>query len=107
MIDSVRSFCQHGSSKGFSGLWMSGEMNWALKGYPGSERVAEYESRVNLLANELPIGGICQYDSRRFDGATLFDILQVHPFMIARGQVVHNPYYIPPESYICKPSASQ
>ena len=42
----------------------------------------------------------CQYDARRFDGATLFDVLNVHPMMIIRGQVVRNPYYVEPEHFL-------
>lgn len=36
---------------------------------------------------------ICQYDANRFDGVTLMEVLRVHPFMIARGRIVSNPYY--------------
>jgi hypothetical protein len=42
---------------------------------------------------------MCQYDARLFDGATLFKVLQVHPYIIAQGQIVRNPYYIKPEDF--------
>lgn len=31
---------------------------------------------------------LSDYDARRFDGAVLMDVLQVHPVMIVRGQLV-------------------
>ena len=43
---------------------------------------------------------MCQYDARLFDGATLFKVLQIHPFMVAQGQVVRNPYYLRPEEFL-------
>jgi hypothetical protein len=42
---------------------------------------------------------MCLYDARLFDGATLFKVLQVHPYMIARGQIVRNPFYVRPEEF--------
>jgi hypothetical protein len=41
----------------------------------------------------VPVTAICQYDTRLFDGETLYRLLTVHPMMIVRGRVVRNPYY--------------
>ncbi len=78
---------------GFSGVRSTGEMSWVLKGAPGSERFLEYEALLNGVSASFPHSGMCQYDTRLFDGATLFKILQVHPFMVAHGQIVRNPDY--------------
>jgi hypothetical protein len=43
---------------------------------------------------------VCQYDANRFDGATILKCLEVHPYMIVHGQVVHNPYYITPQEFL-------
>ncbi len=50
--------------------------------------------RLELISKFVESGlqAHCQYDARRFDGATLFDVLKVHPMMIIRGQVVRNPF---------------
>ena len=77
-------------------------MGWALEGLPGTERLIEYEARVNTVVAEYPCTACCQYDARRFDGATLFHVLSVHPAMVVHGQVVRNPYYIPPEKFLAK-----
>ncbi len=87
---------------GFPGVRVSGEMGWALEGLPGTERLIEYEARVNTVVAEYPCTACCQYDARRFDGATLFHVLSVHPAMVVHGQVVRNPYYIPPEKFLAK-----
>ncbi|MDD2769389.1 MAG: MEDS domain-containing protein [Methylococcus sp.] len=102
MLDRLRSAYDAGMGEGFAGVRLTGEMHWALRGLPGSERLAEYESRINLLVVDCPLSVICQYDANRFDGATLFKILNAHPMMIVHGQVVRNPYYLPPEQYFAR-----
>lgn len=82
---------------------VTGEMSWALSPHiTGAEELVEYEARLNLLMATHPLTAICQYDANQFDGATLFEILQVHPMMVVRGQVVRNPYYIPPEEFLTR-----
>ncbi|MBU2513289.1 MEDS domain-containing protein [bacterium] len=80
----------------------TGEMSWALRDVPGSEHLIEYEAKINILANDTPINGICQYDARKFTGATIMDVLAVHPYSIISGQVIKNPFYTPPEEFLEK-----
>jgi hypothetical protein len=99
MIESSKKRYQTAKAAGFRGSRASGEMSWALKGIPGSERIIEYESMLNSVKEDFPHSGMCQYDARLFDGATLLKILQVHPYIFAHGQVVQNPYYIKPTKF--------
>ncbi|MCZ7400963.1 MAG: MEDS domain-containing protein [Candidatus Methanoperedens sp.] len=85
---------------GYPGARVSGEMSWALKGIPGSERLMEYEALINTLCDKHPVTPICQYDARRFDGATLLNVLKVHPMMIVQGKIVQNPYFIEPQEFL-------
>lgn len=85
---------------GYSGSRVAGEMTWALRGIPGSDRLLEYEIGINLVHDTFPHVGMCQYDARLFDGALLFKVLQIHPFMIAQGQIVRNPFYLRPEEFL-------
>jgi len=85
---------------GYAGARFTSEMMWSLEKAPGSERLVEYEAYVSQVVAQYPLTAICQYDARQFDGATLFDVLAVHPAMIVHGQVVRNPYYIPPEKFL-------
>ena len=87
---------------GYRGSRACGEMSWALRDIPGADRFLEYEVRINTITETFPYIGMCQYDARLFDGAILFKVLQVHPFMIAQGQIVRNPYYIKPEEFLAK-----
>lgn len=94
MIEQLKRRFEVVENAGYTGTRSCGEMAWILKGIPGSERFLEYESLLNTLTGTFPHIGMCQYDARLFDGATLFKVLQVHPLMIAQGQIVQNPYYV-------------
>jgi hypothetical protein len=85
---------------GYRGSRACGEMTWVLRGIPGSEHFLEYEVRLNMITETFPYIGMCQYDARLFDGAMLFKVLQVHPYMVAQGQIVRNPFYIKPEEFL-------
>lgn len=100
MLDTMAQAHPRSIREGYAGARLTGEMTWSRKGYPGSENLVEYESRLNILARTVPNTVICQYEAPRFDGATLYNILSVHPMMIVRGQVLRNPYYIEPEVFL-------
>jgi hypothetical protein len=99
MIDATLLRYNQAQEAGYSGSRACGEMTWALKDIPGSDQLLEYEVLLNTVISAFPHTGMCQYDARIFDGASLFKVLQVHPFMIAHGQILSNPYYIRPEEY--------
>jgi hypothetical protein len=99
MINASKARYDSAQKAGYKGVRSCGEMSWALKGIPGSDRLLEYEVLLNTVTSTFPHIGMCQYDSRLFDGATLFNVLKIHPFMIAHGQVIRNPFYIRPDEF--------
>lgn len=102
-IDAMPPRFENSKKAGYSGMRTSGEMSWALRGIPGSDRVMEYEVLLNTVqVPDFPFSGLCQYDARLFDGATLFNVLKVHPWMVVRGKVVQNPYYISPQEFLAE-----
>lgn len=107
VIENMLSRYTMAEKAGYHGSRVTGEMTWALLDIPDADRFLEYESRLNMVTETFPHVGMCQYDARRFDGATLFKVLQVHPYMIAQGQVVKNPYYIKPEEYLAQVKTMQ
>jgi hypothetical protein len=105
MIDTVGEAHFRSIREGYAGARVTGEMTWAKRGHPGVENLAEYECRLNLLVRTVPTTAVCQYDAQRFDGATLYSMLSVHPMMIVHGQVVWNPYYVEPEVFLANLTA--
>ena len=100
MLDTLRNYHRRLVDEGYCGGRVSGEMSWATKGIPGSERLMEYEALVNEVLATHPITAVCQYDANRFSGAAIVDVLKVHPMMIVHGQIVQNPFYMKPEDFL-------
>jgi len=100
MLDTLRKFYGEAKRLGYPNARVSGEMSWALKGMPGSDRLMEYEALVNEVVITHPVTALCQYDANRFSGTTILDVLKVHPMMVAHGQIVQNPYYMKPQDFL-------
>jgi MEDS: MEthanogen/methylotroph, DcmR Sensory domain len=100
MLALLTTFHSQAQAAGFQCTRVIGEMSPRIRSVPGGSRLLEYESRVSILLRDHPITAVCQYDARVFDGATIMDVLKVHPMMVVRGQVVHNPFFVPPEQFL-------
>jgi hypothetical protein len=95
MLDTLHAMYTSGTAT-CNGVRGTGEMSWALHNIPGSERLIEYEAGINKLLLTDHFTVLCQYDLRRFSGATIFELLNVHPFMVVNGQIMRNPFYVAP-----------
>jgi hypothetical protein len=100
MLNTLQEFYASAKKEDYPNARVSGEMSWALKGIPGSGRLMEYEAQVNDVLLTHPVSAICQYDVNRFSGASILDVLKVHPMMIVHGQIVQNPFFMKPEDFL-------
>lgn len=100
MLNQLELFHRDALAQGYPAARLIGEMTNQIEAVPGGSRLLEYETRVSLLLREHPIATVCQYDARTFDGASIMDILRVHPFLLVRGAVVENPFYLDPETFL-------
>jgi PAS domain S-box-containing protein len=100
MISLLRSETEQALAEGYSALRVTGEMSWALRGLPGSERLIEYEAKLNEFFPGSKCLAVCQYDRRSFDPAVLLDILSTHPIAIVGTEVYDNFYYTPPTEFL-------
>jgi len=89
-------------AEGYSALRATGEMTWALAGEPGSERLVEYEARLNHFFPHSKCYAVCQYDRRRFDADMLLDILSTHPKVLFGREGYDNSqmYFVPPDAFM-------
>jgi PAS domain S-box-containing protein len=87
-------------SQGYAALRVTGEMTWALRELPGSERLMEYEAKLNRFFPGSACMAICQYDRRRFDPRLLLEVLSTHPVAVVGTEVYRNLYYVPPDEYL-------
>ncbi|MBN2486249.1 MAG: MEDS domain-containing protein [Bacteroidales bacterium] len=105
MIDLLKGFYKKSIEQNHTGARVIGEMTPEVEQIKGGSRLLEYESKVNLLIKTCPVNAVCQYDARLFNGSTIMDILKVHPYMIIRGAVVRNPFFVQPEEFLAKNNA--
>jgi hypothetical protein len=92
MLDTLRGFYVNRPACS-AGARLAAEMTWALHDIPGVEQLVEFEGRITDWLASYPLTALCQYDTRKFDGATIFELLNVHPIMIVHGQIMRNPFY--------------
>jgi len=76
------------------------EMVWALDAIPGIEHLMVYESRLNYFIPGKPWISLCLYNISKFDGSTIFKVLQTHPFTISKGIITQNPLYQDPDVWL-------
>jgi PAS domain S-box-containing protein len=97
MLDLLRVETELALSAGFSALRGTGEMTWALRGCPGSNRLMEYEAKLNEFITGKKCFLLCQYDRRLFDPDILLEVLNTHPVAIINTEVYKNYYYVTPK----------
>jgi len=100
MIALLRAETDQALVEGYSALRITGEMSWTLRGLLGSERLIEYETRVNELFRGGSCLAICQYDRRAFGPAMLLDVLCTHPIAVVGTEVYDNFYYLSPSNLL-------
>ena len=78
MITLISAETEKALAEGYTALRGTSDMSWALRGLPGSERLVEYEARLNDVLPGSKCLVLCQYDRRRFDREDLWNLLRVH-----------------------------
>ncbi|MDY7227676.1 MEDS domain-containing protein [Hyalangium rubrum] len=100
MMALVEETIQTSHAEGFPRVRLLGHMEWASEGWPGAERLIEYEAQANYFLNRMKQPAVCIYDLNRFDGTTIMNVLRTHPYTIIDGLLRENPYYVPPEQLL-------
>lgn len=100
MLDLLATFHDNAVRAGRPGARVIGEMSAEIGRVPGGSRLLEYEAMVNRLLRERPVTAVCQYDGHAFDGATIMDVLAIHPMLAVRGTIIHNPFFVRPEELL-------
>lgn len=96
MVDGIlETHVQQGFPK--TRIWSNQE--WALKDLPGVGDIAEYESRWNTMSAKHDVLTVCVYDTSRFGGGIVIDMLRTHPFALVGGILYENPFYSTPEEF--------
>jgi hypothetical protein len=85
-------------AEGFTGLRAGGDMMWLLDEAPGSERIAEYEARLNRFYETNNALGLCLYNLKTMPSALIDHCLATHKYIRIKGPILlSNPFYELPE----------
>ena len=98
MISLLDAAVKDALSSGFNGLCAAGDMNWVLDGVPGTEKLVEYEARLNRFYESSHALGLCLYNLKTMPPESIDHCLATHPFVRMEGPILlSNPFYELPE----------
>jgi PAS domain S-box-containing protein len=100
MINLLRAETIKALAEGYNAHRVTGEMSWILRGLPGSERLIEYEAKLNHFFDNNRCLAICQYDVRLFPPELLLGVLTTHPVAAIGTQLYENFYYMSPADFV-------
>ncbi|MGZ3954916.1 MAG: PAS domain S-box protein, partial [Flavisolibacter sp.] len=100
MIELLRSETEKAIKEGYGALRVTGEMTWALRGLPGSEKLIEYEAKLNDFFPGSKALAISQYDRNQFSPEILLNILKTHPIAVIGTEICDNPFYVPAKAFL-------
>ena len=101
MIAMLISETEKAISEGYPALRATGEMTWVFGGHAGSEKLLEYEAKLNRdFFPKYPCLAICQYDRWRFDPEIIKGVIMTHPLIVRGNRIYRNFYYILPEEFL-------
>ncbi|MDB5872212.1 MAG: hypothetical protein JWQ07_1654 [Ramlibacter sp.] len=98
MLSLIEEALRGGRQSGRTRLWAN--MEWVLKGLPGSEDLIEYEARLNPLVEQHTDIVICAYEHGKYSASVVMDILRTHPMMVVGDSVQPNPLYVPTQQFL-------
>jgi hypothetical protein len=100
MLALIREILDGGRARGYPLTRLVAHMEWALGDLPGVHDIVEYEARLNDVLRPYDDPVICAYDSNRFGGRVVLDVLRTHPAAIVGGVLQVNPFYVPPDEFL-------
>ncbi len=92
---------------GFNGLCAAGDMAWVMDQAPGTEDLAEYESRLNEFYASHRALGLCQYNRTTLPPQFLDHCIATHRVVRIEGPIaLENPFYEEPRQAVGRKAAS-
>jgi len=100
MIETLKKESKEALEEGYQGLAITGELSWVLNFKGGKKEIIDYEWMLNeYIFDNYPVVAMCRYNLNKFDKSIIKAIIELHHYIIWKGKVHENPYYIPSEGY--------
>lgn len=97
MIATLEATVMRAGKRGLEGLFVAGEMSWALGRHPGTKQLMDYEAQCSSFFRSNPAVSLFQYNRARFDAKSLRQVLLTHPWVLINGRLYRNYYHVPAE----------
>jgi two-component system, chemotaxis family, sensor kinase Cph1 len=108
MITLLHQAVQDALDAGFKGLCAAGDMGWVMDQAPGTEELAEYESRLNEFYTHNRALGLCQYNRATLPHEFLDHCIATHRVVRIEGPIgLENPFYEEPNRAIRRKAATK
>lgn len=78
-----------------------GWLGWAVDD-DGASDLLEFEARANYLMPDHEHIVICVYDTAKFGGDVMIDVLRTHPMALIGGVLQVNPFFVPPAEFLAE-----
>lgn len=95
MFNLARAEVERAAAEGFAVVRVAEDRTWAQRGLPSSVRLTEFEKLLDGYLHGAGCLALCLYDRRRFEAATLLDMLPSHPWVAIGAEVCENHRYMP------------
>ncbi len=95
MIATLKKAVDNTVDKELEGLFVTGDMSWALGRHPGADQLMKYESLCSDFFETHAAVSLCKYDRRAFDAGVLREVVLTHPWVLIEGRLCRNFYHVP------------
>jgi len=103
MMTNLGNFYIDAQKDGKKNIRTTAEMVWALEKNLDKQQLMIYESKLNYFIPGKKWVSICLYNVTRFDGKTIMQVLQTHPYIInLDGTIMKNPFFIHPDIWLAE-----
>jgi len=100
MIKLIKKKSLEAVENGYSGLSITGELSDILKCEGSRREIIKYEWKLNdEVFNEYPVSALCRYNINKFEDEVIKAVIEIHHYILWKGQLNENPYFIEPEGY--------
>lgn len=100
MIELIQEILDSGHDRGYPLTRLVAHMEWSREDRPGVDDLVEYETRLNHVLPKYPDPVICTYDTSKYDGGVIMDILRTHPLVVVGGMLRENPFFVEPDDFL-------
>ena len=84
----------------YDGFCAVGENSWCFRTEAAFDDLSAFEAAFDARTTGLPAISLCQYGLDDFDDEAIATALRSHEYVVYRGTLCRNPYYVPPEEHV-------